>query len=70
MLAMLLPLTAYFIVKRKSETAVTMPRHYLPDTVLTITKKGKRVNDTAWHKLNDFSLRNQEGPPASWDSLK
>ncbi|MEI2740755.1 MAG: SCO family protein [Chitinophagaceae bacterium] len=70
MLAMLLPLTAYFIVKRKSETAVTMPRHYLPDTVLSITKKGKRVNDTAWHKLNDFSLRNQEGHPASWDSLK
>jgi len=70
MLAMLLPLTAYFIVKRKSETAVTMPRHYLPDSVVTVTKKGKRVEDTAWHRLADFALTNQEGRPVSWDSMK
>ena len=67
---MLLPLTAYFIVKRKSETAVTMPRHYLPDSVVTVTKKGKRVEDTAWHRLADFALTNQEGRPVSWDSMK
>ncbi len=70
MLAMLLPLTAYFIVKRKSETAVTMPRHYLPDSVVTVTKKGKRTNDTVWHRLADFALTNQEGKPVSLDSLK
>ena len=69
-LALVLPLAAYFIVKRKSETAVTMPRHYLPDSVVVVTKKGKRVNDTAWHQLADFSLTNQEGKPVSWDSLK
>ncbi len=67
---MLLPLTAYFIVKRKSETAVTMPRHYLPDSVVTVTKKGKRVNDTVWHTIKDFSLTNQEGKRATWDSLR
>jgi protein SCO1 len=70
MLAMLLPLTAYFIVKRKSETAVTMPRHYLPDSVVTVTKKGKRADDTVWHRLADFTLTNQEGKPVSLDSLK
>lgn len=70
MLAMLLPLTAYFIVKRKSETAVTMPRHYLPDSVVTVTKNGKRVNDTVWHRVADFALTNQEGRPVSLDSLK
>ncbi len=70
MLALLLPLTAYFIVKKKSETAVTMPRHYLPDSVVTVTKKGKRVSDTAWHKLADFTLTNQEGKLVSLDSLK
>jgi protein SCO1 len=70
MLAMLLPLAAYFIVKRKSETAVTMPRHYLPDTILTSTKKGKRVEDTVWHQLKPISLTNQEGKPVTWDSLK
>ena len=70
MLAMLLPLTAYFIVKRKSETAVTMPRHYLPDSVITVIKKGKKVNDTAWHRIADFALTNQEGKPVSLDSLR
>lgn len=67
---MLLPLTAYFIVRKKSETAVTMPRHYLPDSVITVTKKGKRVNDTAWHKLANFTLTNQEGKSISLDSLQ
>jgi protein SCO1/2 len=70
MLAMLLPLTAYFIVKRKSEKAVTMPRHYLPDSVVTVTKKGKRINDTVWHTIKDFSLVNQEGKHVTWDSLR
>ena len=69
-LALVLPLIAYYIVKRKSETAVTMPRHYLPDSVVVVTKKGKRVNDTVWHQLADFSLTNQEGMPVTWDSLK
>ncbi len=67
---MLLPLTAYFIVKRKSETAVTMPRHYLPDSVVSLTKNGKRTTDTVWHKLADFSLTNQEGKTVTLDSLK
>ena len=69
-LALVLPLIAYYIVKRKSETAVTMPRHYLPDSVVVVTKKGKRVDDTVWHQLADFSLTNQEGMPVTWDSLK
>lgn len=70
MLALLLPLAAYFIVKIKSETAVTMPRHYLPDSVVSVTKNGKRSEDTVWHRLADFALTNQEGRPVSWDSLK
>ena len=69
MLALLLPLVAYFIVKQKSDRAVVMPRHYLPDTVVTVTKKGKRVEDTVWHKLPDITLRNQEGKTITLDSL-
>ncbi|HMK25977.1 MAG TPA: SCO family protein [Chitinophagaceae bacterium] len=70
MLAILLPLVSYFIVKRKSEHAIAMPRHYFSDTVLTITKKGKHVTDTVWHRVADFALTNQENMPVSWDSLK
>ncbi|HEX4875708.1 MAG TPA: SCO family protein [Chitinophagaceae bacterium] len=70
MLALLLPLIAYFIVKQKSERDVRMPRHYLPDTVVTVTKKGKRIEDTVWHKVKDFTLTNQEGKKITLDSLK
>ena len=70
MLAIVLPLVSYFIVKNKSEHALIMPRHYLPDTVVMITKKGKHVTDTVWHRVADFALINQENKPVSWDSLK
>lgn len=70
MLAILLPLVSYFIVKKKSEHAIAMPRHYLPDSVVTVVKKGKRMNDTIWHRVSDFALINQENKPVSWDSLK
>lgn len=70
MLAILLPLVAYFIVKNKSETAVHMPRHYLPDSIVTVTKNGKRMTDTVWHQVADFSLTNQEGKQVTLDSLK
>lgn len=70
MLALLLPLVCYFIVKQKSETAVAMPQHYLPDSVVTVTKNGKRVTDTIWHQLANFTLTNQEGKTVSLDSLK
>ena len=70
MLALLLPLVSYFIVKNKSEHAIIMPRHYFPDTVVTVTKKGKHVMDTVWHPVADFALVNQENKPVSWDSLK
>ena len=69
LLAILLPLVSYYIVRKKSETAVTMPRHYLPDSLVTKTKNGKRVTDTAWHQLSNFSLVNQEGKPVTLDSL-
>lgn len=70
MLALLLPLIAYFIVKRQSESKIFMPRHYLPDSIISVTKKGKRVSDTVWHQVKNFSLSNQEGMPVTLDSLK
>ncbi|MGQ0739508.1 MAG: SCO family protein [Bacteroidota bacterium] len=70
MLALLLPLTAYFIVKRKSDHAVIMPPHYHQDTVLQVIKKGKKATDTVWHRVSNFSLTNQEAKTVTWDSLK
>ena len=47
-----------------------MPRHYLPDTILSVTKKGKLAEDTVWHKLKNFNLLNQEGRRVSMDDLR
>ncbi len=70
MMALLLPLVCYFIIKRYSDLAVQMPPRYFADSVTTQTKNGKLVTDTVWHKLGDFSLINQSGDTVSWEQLK
>jgi protein SCO1 len=70
LIALLAPLVAYFIVKQKSEQAVNMPRHFLPDSVYTVTKRGKQVSDTLWHTIGEFALTNQNGQTITWASLK
>lgn len=69
MLAILVPLTCYLIVKQASKTAITMPPHYFPDTVINVVKQGKEMTDTVWHTLPDFSLKNQQGQTVSWKDL-
>lgn len=68
-IALLVPLVCYFIVKGKSESAIHMPGHYLPDSVVTVTKNGKQVTDTAWHRLPEFSFTNQLGQKVSWKDI-
>src|SRR5688572_23998063 len=70
LIAVLLPLTGYFIVKSLSDKAVQMPRHYHSDTVIASVKKGKQVTDTVWHRLPDFSFVNQMGDTVTWNNLK
>jgi protein SCO1/2 len=38
-----------------------MPRRYFYDTVMVKMEKGKKVNDTVWHKVRPFKLKNQFG---------
>lgn len=70
LIALIVPLISYFIVENNSRDAIQMPRHYFPDSVYQSTKRGKKVVDTAWHQLKDFSLMNQEGRTVNWDSLE
>ena len=70
LLAALLPLVCYFVVKGFSDSAIHMPRHYFPDSISTRTERGKQVTDTVWHRLADFKLANQQGDSASWDKLR
>ncbi len=70
LIAVLIPLIGYLYVKNFSERAVVMPRHYLPDSIITVTKNGKEITDTLWHQLKDFHLTNQLGHPVSWKDMQ
>lgn len=70
LIAVLLPLAGYFALKNATDGAVLMPRHYIPDSVVTKTEKGKRYNDTIWHQLPEFNFTNQLGNKVSWQDLE
>ena len=61
MVSLMLPLVCYFILKIASEKAVILPPHYIYDSVIVKTEKGKIKNDTIWHKIENFKLLNQLG---------
>lgn len=70
MLAILLPLTGYLLVKHYSKEAVVMPRkYYVPDSVVTKSVNGKNVVDTVWHKVKNIQFINQLGAKVDLDSL-
>ena len=71
MLALVLPLAGYFIVKYYSENTVHMPgRYFVPDSVVVKEKNGKTVTDTIWHKVKNIEFTNQLGKKVSLDDLK
>lgn len=69
-MALLFPLLCYFIVKGVTEKNITMPPHFLPDSVITEVVDGKKVSKTIYHQLNDFTLTNQNGEQVSLNQLK
>jgi protein SCO1 len=66
MVAILMPLTGYILVKYFSIDAVQMPRRYFePDTVIVTQKNGKTTTDTVWHKVKNIGFVNQLGKNVS-----
>ena len=63
MLAILLPLSSYWIVSYFSSSAISMPRRYFFDSVSISERNGKRVHDTLWHKVTGPAFTNQFGRP-------
>lgn len=70
MLAILLPLTGYWLVKYYSKDAVHMPGHYFYDSVAINKKNGKISTDTVWHHVKNISFTNQLGKQVSLDDLR
>jgi len=65
LLAVLLPLVSYFIIKQLSTEAIHIPQPVFKDSVISKTVNGKIENETIWHKIPDFTLTNQEGKQVS-----
>lgn len=70
LIAIILPLSCYFIIKHFSEQAVVLPPRFFPDSVKTQKIDGKLVTDTFWHKIPDFKLTNQLGETVTLDKYK
>ena len=64
-LAILIPLVSYFIIKELSKNAIHIPQPVFSDTVISRAVKGKIENETVWHKIPDFTLTNQDGQKVS-----
>ena len=70
MIAILMPLTGFLLVKWYSEDAVHMPRRYFYDRVDTVTKSGRKIVDTVWHHVKNRQFTNQLGETVTLDSVK
>jgi protein SCO1 len=70
MLAIILPLTGYVLVKYYSDNNVHMPGRYFFDRVDTVKKNGKISIDTVWHSAKNMTFTNQLGKTVTLDSLK
>jgi len=64
-LVILVPLTAYYIIKQLSKDAIHIPQPVYEDTTISKVVNGKIIEETIWHKVPDFTLTNQEGRQVS-----
>ncbi|MDE3236974.1 MAG: SCO family protein [Bacteroidota bacterium] len=65
MIAVLMPLIGYFILKAASDHSIVMPRKFLLDTVVTRIENGKQMTDSIWHQTANIKLVNQLGDSVS-----
>ena len=69
LMVIILPLGSYLYVNSISKDAVMMPKRYFYDTVLSVTRDGKTMPDTQWHKVKSFKLTNQFGKEVGLDDF-
>ena len=70
LVAIVIPISGYFIVKHYGEAAVHMPHRYFFDSVAVTQKNGKIVTDTLWHQVHDMNFTNQLGKKVTLEQLK
>ena len=69
LLAVMVPVICYLLVKKASDHAIGMPGRFFYDSVTTTMRDGKAINDTLWHSVEDFKFQNQLGKTVSLADL-
>lgn len=69
LLAIMVPVISYLIVKRASDHSIGMPGRYYYDSVVSVIRDGKTIDDTIWHSVDDFKFQNQLGRTVSLADL-
>ncbi len=69
LLAIMVPVISYLIVKRASDHTIGMPGRYYYDSVISVIRDGKTTDDTVWHSVEDFKFQNQLGRTVSLADL-
>ncbi len=69
LLAIMVPVISYLIVKRASDHSIGMPGRYYYDSVVSVIRDGKTIDDTIWHSVKDFKFQNQLGRTVSLADL-
>ena len=64
-LALLIPLVSYFIIKQMSTDAVHIPKPVYEESTISKVVNGKIEKEIIWHEIPDFKLTNQEGNEVS-----
>ena len=65
LLAVVIPLASYLVVRRYADDSNFIPPRYYYDTVITKVEKGIQVTDTMWHSVKDIRMQNQLGKMVS-----
>jgi protein SCO1 len=65
----MVPVISYLLVKRASDHAIGMPGRFYYDSVVSVIRDGKTINDTVWHSVEDFKFQNQLGRTVSLADL-
>jgi protein SCO1/2 len=65
--ALIIPLAIFLFVN--SLPKANIPKPVFADSVRSVVKNGKQINDTFWHHLPDFTLTNQLGKQVSFSDV-
>ena len=68
--AVIIPLASYLVVKKFTDNNSFLPRRYHYDTVIAKVKDGIEVTDTVWHSVKNVRLQNQLGKNVSLNDVK